>query len=106
MIASFAELLNNISSFIFVKKRVKFNFEGINWAYIKPIIKALFFLVLISNAHMLFVQLDKMFLRTFGRNEMTDYTMPQTLVDTLVNVVNGLVLVTIPRLSYYFSQKG
>ena len=54
---------------------------------------------------MLFVQLDKMFLRTFGRNEMTDYTMPQTLVDTLVNVVNGLVLVTIPRLSYYFSQK-
>ena len=105
MIASLAELLNNISSFIFVKKRVKFNFEGINWAYIKPIIKALFFLVLISNAHMLFVQLDKMFLRTFGRNEMTDYTMPQTLVDTLVNVVNGLVLVTIPRLSYYFCQK-
>lgn len=105
MIASFTELLNNISSFIFVKKRVKFNFQGINWAYIKPIVKALFFLVLISNASILYTQLDKIFLRTFGRDEITDYTMPQTLVDTLVNVVNGLVLVTIPRLSYYFSQK-
>lgn len=105
MIASLTELANNISSFIFVKRRIPFNFSGFHWSYIKPIIKALFFLVLISNAHMLFVQLDKMFLRSFNRNEMTDYTMPQTLADTLVNVVNGLVLVTIPRLSYYFSQK-
>ena len=55
-------LLNNLLSFIYIKKRVRFNFSNIK---LKKHIKPMFLVVILSNANVLYTQLDRLMLGEF-----------------------------------------
>lgn len=105
LLISMSTFLNNLASFLYIKRKVKFALP-LKRDNLRPVVKSLFFLVLITNANILFTQLDKLFLSWFSTDPIatTCYTMPQTILYTILNIVNALVLVTVPRLSYYLSN--
>lgn len=102
VINSLTILANNVVSFIYVKKSVKFRFSDLHLAkYIKP----LFLLLLISNVNILFTQLDRIMLPYFvGDMASTQYALPSNLINMIVITMMSLITVSIPRLNYYISQ--
>ena len=105
LLLSLSNLLNNLISFLYLKTKVKFCFT-IRIPQVSPIIKTLSCLVLISNSGLLFTQLDRLFLSRFGGpvTNVSYYVLSQTLFDTLLNIINPIVLVSIPRLSKLLSE--
>lgn len=105
LLLSISALFNNLASFIYIKRRARFRFP-ITRRDCKPVVKSLCYLVLITNANILYTQLDRLFLSGFATDSIqaTYYAMPQTILYTVLNVVNAIVLVTIARLSYYLSN--
>lgn len=93
---------NNIASYIYIKRYIKFDFSQLHLAqYIKP----LSLLLVISNAGILYVQLDKILLGKFvSEIAVTEYTLPANLINMVVIVLTSLITVSIPRLNYYVSQ--
>lgn len=105
LLLTLSTLINNVSSFIYIKRRVTFDFSGIkNKSELFPVVSKLTSLVLIANANILYTQLDKLFITGFLPYEITFYVMAQTIIYTLQNVVNSIILVTVPRLSYLLSN--
>ena len=95
--------LNNILSFIYIKKRVRFDFSNIQIVrHIKPML----YVVILSNTGILYTQLDKIMLKDSagGTTEVGYYYMAQRVM----NIINALMLtiiqVTMPRLSNYLGN--
>lgn len=96
--------LNNIISFLFVKRKVKFNFSKMNLVqHIKP----MFLVVILSNANILYTQLDRFMLGEFVSVISVGY---YTTAQNISNIINSLLLtvitVTIPRLSHYVAKEN
>ncbi len=96
--------LNNIISYVYIKKKVKFNFSSIKLAkHIKP----MFLVVILSNANVLYTQLDRVMIGTYNTMAEVGY---YTIAQNISNIVNTLLLtvitVTIPRLSNYVANEN
>lgn len=95
--------LNNIISYIYVKKHIKFNFKQIHLLqYVKP----LFLVLIITNIEILYSQLDRIMLGKFVDDvSVTLYYVPYYLVSTLASIPYSIINVSIPRLSYIVETK-
>lgn len=109
LLVAFASFLNNFSSFLAAwvqcRKAKRLPDAGARPQPVKAVWKSLLLLTLITNAGILFTQLDKLFLSHFCESvQSTYYAMPQSIVITIMNIANSIVLVTVPRLSYLLSR--
>lgn len=103
-IIAFTVFLNNIISFIYAKKYIKFNFKNIKFKkYLKPLTTIL----IIGNLDLLYSQLDRIMLGKFvGGIAVTTYYIPYFLVSTLVSIPYSIIVVSIPRLSYIINNES
>lgn len=92
-------LLNNLISFVYIKRQIKFDFTDLNFSHhIKPMIYA----VILSNVGILYTQLDKFMLEhQIGSLYEGHYSLAQRIINMINGVMLTLVTVTIPRLSHY-----
>jgi len=96
--------LNNIVSFIYAKRRIKFNFDDVK---IKKYLKAMAFILVIENADLLYSQLDRVMLgRLVSDVSVTNYYISYYLVSTVVSIPYAIINVSIPRLSYVLKNQG
>lgn len=103
LIMTFAELLNMIISFIWIKKDVKI--VKVKFYKIIKLISPLFTMVLLSNINMLYTYLDKIFLtKSPISTNISDYVISLNIVMLIVGVISGAISVNIPRLSYYIGE--
>ena len=91
-------MINNLLSFIYVKRRIKFDFKNLN---ISKYIKILFIILIITNVDLLYSQLDRVMLGRYNTNiSVTVYFIAYYIVSTLVSIPYSIVFVSVPRLSY------
>ena len=89
---------NNIVSFIYAKRFIKFDFNNIK---IKQYLKPMFLILVIANADLLYSQLDRVMLGKFVSDvSVTYYYIPYFIVSTVVAIPYSIINVSIPRLSY------
>lgn len=95
-------LLNNLLSFIYIKRRIKFNFSNIK---LKKHIKPMFLVVILSNANVLYTQLDRLMLGQFVSTVSVAYYATAQNISTMINtLLLTVITVTIPRLSNYVAN--
>ena len=95
--------LNNIISFIYAKRRIKFDFSKIE---IKKYIKPLIAVLVITNVDLLYSQLDRVMLGKHVNDvSVTIYYTAFYLVSTLAAIPYSIINVSIPRLSYLLKNK-
>ncbi|MGG5460743.1 oligosaccharide flippase family protein [Clostridium sp. B9] len=95
-------ILNNIISYVYIKKSIKFNFKDIK---IKRHIKPMFLVVILSNVNVLYTQLDKFLLGEFvGLKEVGYYGTAQNISTIISTLLLSVIHVTIPRLSHYIAN--
>ncbi|MGG3563695.1 oligosaccharide flippase family protein [Neobacillus rhizosphaerae] len=90
--------LNNIVSFIYIKRKIKLDFSNIT---IKKHIKPLLLVVFFSNANILYNQLDRFMLGEFiNEATVSFYVMSQQIMGIINTLMLSIIQVTVPRLSY------
>ena len=95
--------LNNVISFIYVKRNVKFDFSGLS---IKPHLKPLLLVVIFMNGNVLYTQLDIFMLGRFvSEKSVSFYIMSQQITMIISVLMLSIVQVTIPRLSFLLGTK-
>ena len=104
VIVSLTNFLNNIISFIYAKHRISFDYSKIQInKYIKPLIAVL----VITNADLLYSQLDRVMLgRYVSGVSVTVYYTAYYLISTLSAIPYSIINVSIPRLSYLLKNEG
>lgn len=92
-------LLNNIISYIYIKKNIKFNFKEIQiFKHIKP----MFLVVILSNVNVLYTQLDKFMIGEFvDLNQVGYYGVAQNISTIISTLLLSVIHVTIPRLANF-----
>lgn len=95
--------INNIISFVYVKKIVKFDFTNLEF---KKHIKPMFYLVILSNTGILYTQLDKLMLKNSagGTTYVGYYNLAQKIMTMINTVMLTIIQVTMPRLSNYLGN--
>lgn len=95
--------LNNIASYIYVRRKVKFNFKNLELLkHIRP----MFLVVILSNASVLYTQLDRVMIGKYnGTIEVAFYTMAQNISYMINTALLTLIHVSIPRLGNYIANK-
>ena len=98
LVISFIQFLNNVLSYIYIKRRIKFDFSNVKLLqYIKP----LFLVLVLSNVEILYGQLDRLMLGKYVSDvSVTFYFIPYNLIATLASIPYSVINVAIPRLSY------
>lgn len=97
--------INNIISFIYVKKKVKFDFSNLEFLkHIKP----MFYVVILTSTGVLYTQLDKVMLKDSpgGTTAVGYYYMAQRVASIISTLLLTLVQVTMPRLSNYLGKES
>lgn len=90
--------LNNVISYFYVKRRVKFDFSNISF---RPHLKPLFLVVIFSNGNILYTQLDRFMLGEFvSEKSVSYYTLAQQIATMINALMLSIIQVTIPRLSF------
>ena len=104
IVISFIVFLNNIIIYIYVKRKIKFNFKELKiLQYIKP----LFLVLVLTNVEILYSQLDKIMLGKFVSDvSVTEYYIPYYLISMLASIPYSIINVSIPRLSYMAKVEG
>ena len=103
IVVSLTNFLNNIISFIYAKRRIKFNFSKIE---IKKYIKPLIAVLVITNVDLLYSQLDRVMLGKYVNDvSVTIYYTAFYLVSTLAAIPYSIINASIPRLSYLLKNK-
>lgn len=104
VIVSLTNFLNNIISFIYAKHRISFDFSKIQ---IKKYIKPLIAVLVITNADLLYSQLDRVMLgRYVSGVSVTVYYTAYYLISTLSAIPYSIINVSIPRLSYLLKNES
>lgn len=104
IIISFIVFLNNIISYIYVKRKIKFNFKNLK---IRKYIKPLFLVLILTNVEILYSQLDRIMLGRFVSDvAVTKYYIPYYLISMLASIPYAIINVSIPRLSYVVKTDG
>ena len=98
VIVSFVVFINNIISFIYAKKHIKFDLKKVE---LKRYFVPLTTILIISNIDLLYSQLDRVVLGKFaGGVAVSIYYIPYYIVSTLAAIPYSIINVSIPRLSY------
>ena len=104
IIVSLTVFLNNLISFIYAKRRIKFDFSKIEF---KKYLKSLIAVLIISNVDLLYSQLDKVLLGKYvDEVSVTLYFIPYYIISTLASIPYAIINVSIPRLSYILKNEG
>lgn len=94
----FASFLNNIVSYVYIRRSVKFDFSNIT---IVKHLKPLLLIALFSNAHILYTHLDRFFLGEYvGEKYVSFYVMAFQIMSIINILMLSVIQVTLPRLSY------
>ena len=105
ILISITGIVNNILTFAYTKIHIPF--VKVSFKDIFSLTKPLFIVFLLVNSSMLFTILDRFVLTMFGNKlDLTYYTMSQNLVNAIVQVSSSVLLVSIPRLSFYWGNKN
>lgn len=103
IIVSLVNFINNIISFIYAKRFIKFDFKNIQ---IKKYIPSLVTILIITNIELLYSQLDRVMLgKTVNGVAVTIYYIPYYLIYTLASIPYSVINVSIPRLSYLIANE-
>lgn len=106
IIYSGLQFLNYFLSFFYIKFIARISFVKVSLVEIRKIIKPLAIMFILMNCNMLYTNLDRLFMTGYSDGVyVTYYTFSQTIVNLVTNVLNSIILVTIPRLSYYFATE-
>lgn len=104
LIIGLTVLINNLISYVIIKKHIKFDFKNIK---IKKYIIPLFYVLIISNIDLLYTQLDKIMLGQFSAaTAVTEYYIPYYIVSTVTSIPAAMITVSIPRLGYIIKNEG
>lgn len=104
LLGTLSVLANNILTFIYSKTKI--SFTKITIKDFISLIKPLFIVFLLVNSSMLFTIFDRFMLIWFGNKlNLTYYNISQTIILAVVNVTTSIILVSIPRLSYYWGNE-
>lgn len=104
IIVSLVNFVNNILSFIYAKKHIKFDFKNLKFKkYFSPLIVIL----IITNIELLYGQLDRVMLGKFVDGvSVSMYYIPYYLISTLAAIPYSIINVSIPRLSYIVANES
>jgi O-antigen/teichoic acid export membrane protein len=96
---------NNLLSFFYVKRSI--SFKRPYSKYIWNTFRNLFPVLILTNSSMLYTTLDRFFLSLFVHSyDITYYSISQTMLLAILNVFMSIILVSIPRLTFYYSNKA
>ncbi|WP_226087959.1 oligosaccharide flippase family protein [Mesobacillus sp. S13] len=96
--------LNNIISFVYIKRQVKFDFSHMKF---KPHIKPLFLVVIFMNGNILYSQLDIFMLGRYVSDAAVSFYVMSKQITTIISALMlSVVQVTIPRLSYILGSSN
>lgn len=103
LIISLVSIANYAVSFAYIKKNVKF--KRIHFSDLKHYFSPLIAMLLLTNANMLYTALDRMFLSFQPDGKLVSYYMFASTITVLITqVINSIVIVTMPRLSNYLGE--
>lgn len=96
--------INNIISFIYVKRRIKFDFSNLQFArHIRPML----YVVILSNTGVLYTQLDKVMIKSnVGTTDVGYYYTAQRIMTIINTLMLTVIQVTMPRLSNYLGNES
>lgn len=96
--------INNIISFIYVKRRIKFDFSNLQFAkHIRPML----YVVILSNTGVLYTQLDKIMIKSnVGTTDVGYYYTAQRIMTIINTLMLTVIQVTMPRLSNYLGNES
>ncbi|MBO3304335.1 flippase [Clostridium perfringens] len=96
--------LNNIVSFLYIRKSIPLDFSDLKLLkHIKP----MFLVVILSNANVLYTQLDKYFIGQYiGMDSVAYYTTAQNISNIINTLLLTVIYTTIPRMSNYIANQG
>ncbi|KJZ87276.1 Membrane protein involved in the export of O-antigen, teichoic acid lipoteichoic acid [Clostridium sp. IBUN22A] len=96
--------INNIISFVYVKKRIKFDFSDLQFAkHIRPML----YVVILSNTGVLYTQLDKIMIKSnSGTTDVGYYYTAQRIMTKINTLMLTVIQVTMPRLSNYLGNES
>lgn len=97
--------INNIISFIYVKRKVSFDFSNLEFLrHLKPML----YVVILSNTGVLYTQLDKIMLKDSigGTTDVGYYYMAQRVTTIVSTLLLTVIQVTMPRLSNYLGNES
>lgn len=104
LIMSISQLLNYLLSYLWIKKEV--HFVKVPLENFKYLVKPLIGLFLLSNAGMLYTNLDMTFVSMIGAPEQVSYyANGQRMIMLISGVISGAISVSVPRLSYYIGME-
>ncbi len=103
LVSSALVFLNNFLGFLYVRRRVKR--RKTRFQEIAALIKPLALVTLLTNASLLYLMLDRLYLSAFAPDKayVSYYTLPMLLMSAAMNVLSSILFVTVPRLSNYLS---
>lgn len=103
VIVSLVVFANNIVSFIYAKKHIRFDLKNIK---IKKYLPSLVTILIITNIDLLYSQLDRIVLGKFANGvAVTIYYIPYFIMGTLAAIPYSIINVSIPRLSYIVANE-
>ncbi|OPJ66050.1 oligosaccharide flippase family protein [Clostridium chromiireducens] len=97
--------INNIISFVYVKKKLSFDFSNLEFLrHIRPML----YVVILSNTGVLYTQLDKIMLKDSigGTTAVGYYYMAQRIMTIINTLLLTVIQVTMPRLSNYLGNES
>lgn len=104
IVVSATILLNNLASFFYLKRQIRFDFTHLEIRrHIPPLVVTL----LMTNVEILYTTLDRVILgNTPSQTAVTEYLYPQNIVGMIAAVPLALINVAIPRLSSYLGENN
>lgn len=103
LLTTLSLVLNNTLTFCYAKSKIKFSKIRINESI--KLLKPLFIVFLLVNSSMLYTVFDRFVLTWFGSKlDLTYYNTSQILIMSIINVTSSILLVSIPRLSFYWGN--
>lgn len=103
LLSSASIVLNNLLTFFYNK--YNYSFRKVDFKETLQLVKPLFVVFLLVNSSMLYTVLDRFALIYFGdKIQLTYYHIAQVLSNSVVQISSSIVLVTIPRLSFFWGN--
>jgi len=104
MVVSWAYILENIFSFIYITKKTKISIKGLS---LKKHLKPLLLIFMITNISLLYAQSDKIMLGLLVSDQaVAVYTIPHYIMTSVYNVVISIIVVSIARLCSLLNEKS
>ena len=92
-----ANIANNLWSYFYIKRRVKFDFSNIR---IKQYLKPMFLAVILSNTSLLYTQCDRLLIINYASEaDLAAYGIAQKVMMMINTLMLTIIQVTMPRLA-------